>query len=197
MEITMKVRDFIKLNMDIDVYDNVTEELGIAYCGPMLLTDEGKAKFEVALNLDVTVKAEQGNYYAIVDCEDEFFRDNWKLKLKQAKKFFYAAAGYCDADDYDKWFIQPDFGQYAIDPDASMDITIYCDSTPWFTDDEIERDNLCEMCFPRKMVQEFYISRGGSINTFVQWIQDEYTADDTDGLWSFCKDRGFIAVREF
>lgn len=35
----MKVRDFIKQSIDVDVYDDVCEELAIAFCGPMELTD--------------------------------------------------------------------------------------------------------------------------------------------------------------
>ena len=46
----MKVKDFIELCnrefLDVDVYDNVCEELGIAYCGDSIeLTTEGKEHF--------------------------------------------------------------------------------------------------------------------------------------------------------
>ena len=192
----MKVRDFIKINADIDVYDNVCEELGICFCGPMMLTKEGEEHFDVVLNFDIELDFSGEFKTASIDIDDEFFPDQWKWKLKKAEEFFYAAAGYCADEDYQKWFVDIDFGQYAIDPDAMMDMIVYCDTTPWYTEEEMNQDNLCEMSFPRKMVQEFYASRDGNILTFVQRITEEYTADDTDGLWAFCKDRGFIAVRE-
>lgn len=102
----MKVRDLIKMSIDIDVYDNVCEALSIAFCGPIELTDEGKAKFEIALNLDVEIDEE--NNVAIVNIEDEFFPDLWKYNLKAAKNFFYSAAGYCSGADWEKWFVDND-----------------------------------------------------------------------------------------
>lgn len=191
----MKITDFIKLNADIDVYDDVCEELAICFCGPMTLTDEGKKHFAEVLNYDIDLDFSGDIKTATVHIDDE--KDSvWKHKLKKAIEFFYSLAGYCAAEDYDVWFCEPTFGQYATDPDANMYITIYRDTTPWYTEDELNEDNLCDMMFPRKMVQDFYISRGGSIMTFVEWITEEYTADDTNDLWAFCKERGFIGVRE-
>ena len=97
----MKVKDLIKLDIDIDVYDNVTDDgIAIAFCGPIELTDEGKFKFEIALNREV----ELSDGVAVVNVEDEYFPDNWELYLKNASEFFYSAAGYCSESDYQKWF---------------------------------------------------------------------------------------------
>lgn len=41
----MKVKDLITQEIDIDVYDDVCEELGIAFCGPVELTDDGAHEF--------------------------------------------------------------------------------------------------------------------------------------------------------
>ena len=38
----MTVRDFIKLSANIDIYDDVVEELGVAFCGPMGLQKKAK-----------------------------------------------------------------------------------------------------------------------------------------------------------
>lgn len=94
----MKVKDFIKMETDIDVYDNVEESLAIAFCGPAELTAEGKRKFAEALEYDIDVDERYGA--AVVDVD----HDNWKHELTEAKAFFYAAAGYCREDLYDKWF---------------------------------------------------------------------------------------------
>ena len=100
----MKIKEFLKYNGDIDVYDNVCEELGIAFWGPMKLTKEGKQKFAEVLEYDIEIK--EGGLYgfdkAIVDVD----YPDWEDRLKKAKELFYSLAGYCPADDYDKWFIE-------------------------------------------------------------------------------------------
>ena len=164
----------------------------------MMLTEEGLKVFSEVLDYDVTVHLAtdiKDTSYATVHVDDEDDKV-WKHKLRMAKAFFHSLAGYCTEDEYEAWFYEPEWGQYTLDPDAMMYMCIYCDTTPWYTEEEMNYSNLCDLEFPRKLVQEFYISRGESINTFVQWITEECTADDTDGLFQFCKDRGFIAIRE-
>ena len=95
----MKVKDLIEQEIDIDVYDDVCEELGIAFCGPLFLTEEGKKTFAEVLEYDVRLSGD----VAIVNVDTE--DDGWKKKLRLAKKFFVSAAGYCSVDDYDRWFI--------------------------------------------------------------------------------------------
>jgi hypothetical protein len=101
----MKIKDFINLwadgtHDDIDVYDDVCEELAIAYCGGYKLTKEGEKEFKEVLEYDILVDDD----VAIVHVDDE--EGIWQKKLKNAKRFFYAAAGYCDCDDYDRWFVE-------------------------------------------------------------------------------------------
>lgn len=100
----MKVRDFIDEAISIDVYDNVCEELGICFEGPMALTAKGAEHFAEVLDYDVEIM-QPGSIYmtAIVDVDDEDEKV-WEHKLRKAKEFFEAMAGYCAADDYDKWF---------------------------------------------------------------------------------------------
>lgn len=101
----MKVKDLLKMEVDIDVYDNYVEELGIAFCGPMGLTEEGAAHFETALNLDCELKNNGKDIVCIVNVEDEFFPEQLtEFYLEKAKELFESLAGYCAADDYDKWF---------------------------------------------------------------------------------------------
>lgn len=96
----MKVRDFIKREEDIDVYDNVCEELGIAFCGPLRLKKEGEEKFDEVLDYDIEINVGPRYSVAIIDID----KDDWERRLKKAKEFFYAAAGYCADEDYQKWF---------------------------------------------------------------------------------------------
>lgn len=98
----MKVKDFIAKDYDIDVYDNVCEELGIAKCGAYSLTDEGKQEWADVLEYDIEVYEE--NCCAVVDVDGN--EGVWQKKLRRAKNFFYSLAGYCSEENYDKWFIE-------------------------------------------------------------------------------------------
>ena len=94
----MKVKDLIEQEIVIDVYDDVCEELGIAFCGPLVLTEQGKQKFSEALGYDVILR--DGVCIVEVDAPEGI----WQHRLDKAKEFFEAAAGYCADSDYHKWF---------------------------------------------------------------------------------------------
>ena len=103
----MKVREFVEKwadweKPDVDVYDDVCEELGIAYCGGYKLTKEGEKEFKEVLEYEIN--PDEKHHIAIVHVDDK--EGIWQKKLKNAKRFFYAAAGYCDCDDYDRWFVE-------------------------------------------------------------------------------------------
>ena len=98
----MTVRELLGMSVDVDVYDDVTEELAIAFCGPMELTEEGLKKFGEALDYPVTFEG-RTNVYAIVSVDDPDEKV-WKKKLRKARELFEGMAGYCAADDFDKWF---------------------------------------------------------------------------------------------
>lgn len=95
----MKVREFITMEEDIDVYDDVCEELGIAFCGPIRMTAEGEKEFADVLDYEITMYPKY--YEAIVHVDG----DDWEKHLKRAKRFFYGAAGYIADDLFNKWFI--------------------------------------------------------------------------------------------
>lgn len=107
MRTKMKIRELIAQNIDIDVYDDVCDEIAIAFVGPMALTEEGEKKFGEVMDYDVECISGQETWsgfdhaIVLVDDPDEKV---WKKKLRKAKDFFYSIAGECAADDYDKWF---------------------------------------------------------------------------------------------
>lgn len=105
MKVTIK--EFVNLwadgtHDDIDVYDNVCEELGIAYCGEIELTKEGKEYFKEVLEYYIDIEENSRYPVAIVDVDGP--EGVWQKKLKKAKEFFYSAAGYCSDENYQKWF---------------------------------------------------------------------------------------------
>lgn len=103
----MKVKEFIEMwadgtHSDVDVYDDVCDEIRIAYCGGIKLTKKGEEEFEDVL--DYEIDPDEENYIAIIHVDDE--EGIWQKKLKKAKQFFYSAAGYCADEDYQKWFVE-------------------------------------------------------------------------------------------
>ena len=97
----MKVRDLIKTDIDIDVYDDYDERLGIAYCYGYKPTEEGERHFKEALDMEVEIKDGLGGAVAIVHCE------NGK-EATRAMDLFNALAGWCSIDDFYKWFVDVD-----------------------------------------------------------------------------------------
>ena len=100
--VNMKVRDLFELGLDIDVYDNVCEELAIAFCmDGMELTEAGEDRFEEVLEYPCEIKGDPKVYrWVLVDVDGY----HWKDRLAKAKDFFWSAAGYCTCEEYDKWF---------------------------------------------------------------------------------------------
>ena len=113
----LKVLHLLMLNEDVDVYDDVCEELGIAFCNPFdddkvhmwseYLTEEGMEKFREVLFYPAHIVKQIINgdefYNFIVEIDDEDDKV-WKKRLRKEKEFFESAAGYCSCEDYDNWF---------------------------------------------------------------------------------------------
>ena len=90
-----------------------------------------------------------------------------------------------------------------------VSVTLYCDTTGLFNEDEMNKDNLCELMFPKSLVEEwFYRNMDEHLEetahelgldvgecTFDMWFEDVYTADDMDGFYQFAVENGFKAVR--
>ena len=101
----MKVKDFITQEIDIDVYDDVCEELGIAFCGPLSLTEEGARHFSDVLEYEVGIYVNDDGSPAYAEVQVNAIAGAiWKERLRKAKEFFEAAAGYCSVEQYDLWF---------------------------------------------------------------------------------------------
>lgn len=98
----MKVRDFIKHEVDIDVYDDVYDGIGICFCGALKLKPEGEKRFAEVLDLDI----EQIASCTAIICIDDPDEEIVERRYRKAKEFFYSAAGYCDNDDWHRWFYE-------------------------------------------------------------------------------------------
>ena len=103
------IRGLLAMNIDIDVYDDDSDGIGIAFCGPVGLTDEGKKEWEDILDYKVSfVDGTVCGDIAVVKIPDDVDYDEM---LDRCSDFFGALAGYCSQSDWDEWF-------YWLDEDA-------------------------------------------------------------------------------
>ena len=102
--IVKTVRDLIGQAVDVDVIDDYTEELYIAYCGPYKLYPEAEERFKLALDLPVLW------HYGRPGATDEWVevlidgQPDEDKALANAIELFEALAGYCSEQDFDRWF---------------------------------------------------------------------------------------------
>ena len=100
------IEGLLAMNIDIDVYDADTDGIGIAFCGPVGLTEEGRKYFKDVL--DYEVEFIDGTYagdIAVVHIPDNVDYDEM---LEKTEKLFYSLAGYCPQKDWDNWFYWPE-----------------------------------------------------------------------------------------
>lgn len=100
----MKVKDLLAMPVDVDVYDDVCDDIAVAFCGPMALTEEGAEVWGDVVEYDMHLVSVSGYTNAIIHVDG----DDWKKRLGRAKDFFWSLAGYCPADDYERWFVEVD-----------------------------------------------------------------------------------------
>lgn len=93
----MKVRDLLKEEIDIDVYDDYDERCGIAFCGPCKLTAKGKRKF--AAIMDNEVKIDIIMDIAVISCENAH-------EAQIAKYLFHGFAGFIPSEEWETLFVE-------------------------------------------------------------------------------------------
>lgn len=76
---------------------------------------------------------------------------------------------------------------------AKIEVTIYCDTTGLFSEAECNRDNMCEMMFEESIVEQWFEEKVSPHVDygFEQWFTEEYTCDDTDGLYDYAVSNGY------
>lgn len=104
----MKVKDmftkeFAEQYGDIDVYDDICEELAIAFCGPLELTGQGTHYFEMVLEDEVNINEDRDLREAMV-LIDHLPEGVWQKHLKKLCELFEGAAGFCTVNEYEEWF---------------------------------------------------------------------------------------------
>ena len=90
------LRNFISLDIDVDVCDDLYESCYVSFCGPVELTSVGESVFSKILDKPIDVNEDYG-------CA-VFHVENGK-ELNLYKMFFYGAAGYCSEKHYHELFV--------------------------------------------------------------------------------------------
>ena len=105
----MTLKEFILGNeeQDIDVYNDVWDDEGVAICLPIHFTDEGLREFADVLELEVEASHYTGEYSylpllivklsKLPDAEQDKMRERLNV-------FLWSQAGYCSVELFDKWF---------------------------------------------------------------------------------------------
>ena len=66
-------------------------------------------------------------------------------------------------------------------PQDIITFDMYADTTPWFTDEECELDNIVAVEAPRWFLELYYnayVKHTGEFVSFDKWYEEEYTCDD-------------------
>lgn len=109
---TMKIRDLLTKEIDIDCGDDYDESILIAFCGPQRLTEEGYRKFAPVLDCFCEVDEYDCSCVLKLDGPDE---NETKMRVKLANLLFYGAAGYISEDKIKKYFVnKPEEKEYTI-----------------------------------------------------------------------------------
>lgn len=101
MSIKTTIRDFLKEETDIDVIDDVTDDLWIAFDGPVKLTEAGEKRFGSVLDLEVVYRNGWGGMVACVLLDG---RSDWEDLERVCIDLFESLAGYCSEREYKLWF---------------------------------------------------------------------------------------------
>lgn len=75
---------------------------------------------------------------------------------------------------------------------GKIEVSVYCDSTGLFSEAECNVDNICDMMFDESIVERWFeekISPDVEYG-FELWFTEEYTCDDTDGLYQYAINYG-------
>lgn len=111
----MLVKDLFKkeLSLNVDVYENIADLIGIAFCGNTELTDEGKKHFSKALHFPIEridksmLVIDTEKYYndKKINLDKYDFDDKIPAGVQNLIDLFWSVAGYCSVEEYVKWFI--------------------------------------------------------------------------------------------
>ena len=100
-----------------------------------------------------------------------------------------------DADEPDNvWQADVDALTQAIEFIRSttiVSVCIYRDSTGLYTDEECNQSNLEDFDLPEEILRRWHDAC--FLSSYEHWL-DEYTADDTDGLYQFAIEHGFTPI---
>lgn len=100
---TMKFKDFINQEVDLDIFDDYTEDLAVNFVGPgYKFTEEGLKKFQPLFDVDIMIDGDE-TFACLFLAE---YDDETCEKLERlAIRYFNWQAGYCKQETFDKYFI--------------------------------------------------------------------------------------------
>lgn len=176
----MKIKDFLHLDVDLDIYDDVCEEVCIGFVGPISLTEEGVKRFAKVLDLDIEVANTADRAVVAVGAGTV---DAWKENVKSVKDLFNAAAGYCSEEQYGKWF------KDHIDVSIRFKDVQAIEKHGWtlLSIEEQESDIIVEIenssPLGEDVVEDIWLEAGDSMESAAYKWADSFDVDDHVAIW--------------
>ena len=99
----MKIRDLLKFELDVDIYNDYIDGVIPAFCGPQGLTEAGEEHYKEVLDLDVELDPRPDPKWAEVKL-DHFPQKKADDLYGKVSEFFWDCAGYIDENEYEKYF---------------------------------------------------------------------------------------------
>ena len=76
----------------------------------------------------------------------------------------------------------------------TLNICVYCDSTDLYSEEEIMFENLTDISFPKRIVEDYFEECVDGYDSFEKFLNN-YTADDTECLFFYAVRHGYYPKR--
>lgn len=93
MKVTIK--DLLDKEIDVDVFNDVTDDICPAFAGKIYLTEDGEKYFSNIMSEECDV--DEDNHRCVVLING---REDWETVWRNVSNLFSCIAGYCN---YDRW----------------------------------------------------------------------------------------------
>lgn len=95
------IRDLMAKSVDVDMFNDVTDDIAPAFSGVLNLTDDGEEKYADILDLECDLDEDNASCVVLIDG-----RDDWEKMWRKVCSFCASAAGYCDFETWQKLFYE-------------------------------------------------------------------------------------------
>ena len=96
----MTLNELIKSGRICEVYDDVSNDMGFTFHGPLELTDEGINHFSDIMELNVRITPNDEAFVEVDDTDESA----WQKTFEKVQELFYTSAVCRGKEAYNRWF---------------------------------------------------------------------------------------------